>query len=166
MVKRCVDAPTEQTDLGRGRKRVSAFRCVVVRSESEAASSSTHLQASPAFDDHRAQSFPLFHIANLWTSSPSPHPTYTLSSILPRSKLLAQSHHNSSLSRTYTQLGLLVTAQESHRANLPLLCSRDRSNATGYSASATQRYLVNASTITWRIMPWIVAVSCPICAVL
>lgn len=67
-------------------------------------------------------------------------PSYTLSSILPRSKLLAESHHNSSFSRTYTQLGLLVTAQESHRANLPLLCSRDRSNATGYSASATQRF--------------------------
>ena len=141
MVIRCVDAPTELTDLGRGRKRVSAFfRCVVVRSESEAASS-THLQDSPALY-HRAQSFLSFtsHLDRksldfVTATTPYIHSLFDSSSIEVTCTIPPQL-----FSRTYTQLGLLVTAQESHRANLPLLCSRDRSNATGYSASATQRF--------------------------
>ena len=141
-MRRC----TYRTDLGRRRKRVSAFRCVVVRSESEAASCSTHLQASPALD-HRAQSFPSFtsHLDRksldfVAATTPYIHSLFDSSSIEVTCTIPPQL-----FSRTYTQLGLLVTAaaaQESHRANLPMLCScsRDRLNATGYSASATQRF--------------------------
>ena len=132
-MRRC----TNRTDLGRRRKRVSAFRCVV-RSRRPRPQpifrllwllTTVHKVSPPS---HRTW------IANLWTSSP-PHPTLSLRFFLEVTCTIPPQL----FSRTYTQLGLLVTAaaaQESHRANLPLLCSRDRLVATGYSASATQRF--------------------------